>query len=66
METNKWIKSSECESNTCVEVMKCDSGKCVEVLHRAATDMVYVNKLSFTTDEWRVFVAGVKAGEFDV
>jgi hypothetical protein len=73
MERNMWVKATGCESNTCVEVMahehtdRCDSGKCVEVFASDPTiGMVYVNKNTFTVNEWRVFVDGVRAGEFDV
>ncbi|HEX3924339.1 MAG TPA: DUF397 domain-containing protein [Streptosporangiaceae bacterium] len=46
-------------------------GSCVEV--RASADSVAVRdtkdrggpSLGFTPDEWRAFIAGAKAGEFD-
>jgi Domain of unknown function (DUF397) len=47
-------------------------GSCVEV--RASADSVAVRdtkdrggpSLGFTPDEWRAFIAGAKAGEFDL
>lgn len=65
------------ESETSVHDFKkssfCAGGGCVEV---AITnkDAIYIrdtkdaaqNALQFTTEEWREFVAGVKAGEFDL
>jgi len=54
-----WKRSSRCESNGCVEVMLDPAQVWV-----SGTDEWQI--LKFTADEWRVFVAGVKAGEFDV
>ena len=48
----------------------CHLGNCVKV--STADSRVYVGStqqnwvLSFTTDEWTAFLAGVKAGEFDL
>ena len=91
--TNKWGKSSFCESGQrievgqftessacgggeCLEVGRftkssaCDSSACVEVGH---FDGVAVRNskepdtyVVFTTEEWRLFLLGAKAGEFDV
>jgi hypothetical protein len=70
MKTNTWITSSACETGDCVEVMACDTGACVEVFASTGNGdgggMVYVKKNSFTYGEWRAFVKGVRAGEFDV
>lgn len=57
-----WRRGSGCDHSTCVEVA------------RTATDRILVRDsrgeespiLAFDRDEWRVFVAGVKAGEFDI
>jgi hypothetical protein len=55
-----WYKSSYSLSNgACVEVRP---GDLVEVRNSRAPG---AGKLSFTHAEWRAFVAGVKAGEFD-
>lgn len=55
---------------------RCSSGGCVEVAIAGAGDQATIDVrdgkqsggavLTFTALEWRVFVAGVRAGEFDV
>jgi hypothetical protein len=70
-----WRKSSFCDTGSCVEWQRssrCDAGNCVEV-HVPVPGNVLVQDsknpgviLTFTDEEWRDFVAGVKAGEFDV
>ena len=55
-----WRKSSRCASSSCVEVAW-DAGM---VLLRDSKD-AEGPILSCTTEEWRAFIAGVKAGEFD-
>jgi hypothetical protein len=52
-------KSSLCESSGCVEVSLGD-----QILVRNSTDPSKI--VSFTKEEWRVFVAGVRSGEFEV
>jgi hypothetical protein len=57
-----WIKSSYCAA---------DKPQCVEVALTAAGVQVRDSKspvatLRFTVDEWTAFLAGVKAGEFDL
>ena len=48
------------------------NGNCVEVGHVITEVLMRDSKdpdgpvLHFTTDEWRAFIAGVKAGEFDL
>ena len=47
----------------------CSLGDCVEVAHAADGVLVRDSKnpaqhLTFDADEWRAFIAGVKAGEF--
>lgn len=73
----KQVTSSFCSGAECVAVERvssfCHSGGCVGVT--AAADEIVVRDtkqgpdapgLRFTLDEWHAFVAGVKAGEFDV
>lgn len=49
----------------------CGAGNCVEVAHSQGSYLVRDTKIGgeqhliFDADEWRAFVAGVKAGEFD-
>lgn len=57
----RWVKASECgESSHCVEVA--DGGTAVQVRQSLAPDGPV---LTFTRDEWDVFTAGVKNGDFD-
>jgi hypothetical protein len=51
----------------------CDTATCVEVGHSPDTGYVYVRHstekdrfIVFLPDEWATFIAGVKAGEFDI
>jgi len=50
----------------------CNNGACVEIAFTEDSVVVRDSKnpqaqtLSYTTGEWRDFVAGVKSGEFDV
>lgn len=55
-----WQRSTFCSSSACVEVGVTPLGVAVRDSkdHRAAM-------LQYTPDEWRAFVQGVKAGEFD-
>lgn len=67
--------SSFCEGASCAEVgfeksSFCDAGVCAEV-HRGDTVLMRNNQnpdvvVEFDHDEWKAFVAGVKAGEFDL
>jgi hypothetical protein len=71
-----FVKSSFCDASTCPEVgyvksSFCDSNSCPEihttedvVLFRDSEDPDTVVKIK--PESWRTFVAGVKAGEFDV
>lgn len=76
----QWKKASNCETGACVEVgtnwvksTKSSTGNCVEV-KRPHETIVYVRNsngidgltLRFTADEWRAFILGAKAGEFDI
>jgi hypothetical protein len=54
-------RSSFCSVGACVEVAF-DRGGAVAIRDSRHVDQI----LSFTGDEWAVFVAGVKAGEFDL
>jgi hypothetical protein len=73
----EWTRSSRCDTGNCVEWRKSTysdcTGTCVEVQQPVPGNvMVRDSKkpdgsiLVFTNDEWRAFVLGVKAGEFDV
>jgi hypothetical protein len=53
--------SSFCTGGACVGVV--DGGETVEVVD---TKNVGGARLRFTSDEWTAFLAGVKAGEFDL
>lgn len=55
----RWVTSSFCGTGGCVQVRRAEQ---VEVRHSGADEP----PMTFTRDEWRAFVAGVKAGEFDV
>jgi hypothetical protein len=62
VERNVWRKSSRSGSNgQCVEVR--DRGDAVDV--RDSKDP-HGGSLTVTASEWAAFVAGVKAGEFDL
>lgn len=62
--TGEWFKSSFSGVNgNCVEVKLGDDGSAsVRDTKQAGSGPV----LSFTSGEWRAFVAGVRQGEFDV
>jgi hypothetical protein len=55
-----WRKSSFCDSSQCAEVEI--RGQHVMIRRSDGQSAV----LTFSPDEWAAFVAGVKAGEFDV
>ena len=50
---------------------KCANSSCVEAARHGGTVLIRDSKdpnsptLSYTPEEWRAFIAGVKAGEFD-
>lgn len=56
-----WVRASFCNIGGCVEV---EQGK-DEVRMRDGKD-ADSPVLAFTHDEWAAFMAGVKAGEFDL
>jgi hypothetical protein len=58
----RWIKSHRCSADGCVEVAHLPGGSV------ALRDSKNVSKAAhvFDQDEWAAFIAGVKAGEFDL
>lgn len=65
MTANKWIKSSfSAENVCCVEIMK---GPMI-AMRDSKTPRLAVDDtiLNFSAEAWRSFIAGVKAGEFDL
>lgn len=61
-----WRKSSHCDHNSCVWVdIRADVVR-VGGRSMAPTSSGLLSVLTFTHDEWAAFVAGVKAGEFDL
>ncbi|MFI7586486.1 DUF397 domain-containing protein [Spongisporangium articulatum] len=60
LESNGWQVSSYCAGSGCVEVQRGDEVRVRDAKTTASP------VLTFDRDEWRAFVAGVKAGEFDV
>jgi len=54
-----WRRSSKCEATSCVEVADLDG--VVGLRNSNEPDTA----LTFTAESWRVFVASVRAGEFD-
>ena len=61
---NEWKKSSLREDAACVEVRPGFESDYPSVTVRDSKDPDGP-RLRFHVDEWRAFVAGVKAGEFD-
>lgn len=56
-----WVSSEFCTNSSCVEVALVEDA----VLVRDAKDADHA-PLRFDVPEWEAFVAGVKAGQFDV
>jgi hypothetical protein len=57
----QWQRPSSCDSaNSCFEVKMLGA----TVLVRSSSDPTH--SLGFTEDEWNVFIAAVKSGEFDL
>ena len=54
-----WRRSSECTSGTCVEVARVPGGYLIRDTKHPESE-----PLSFTDDEWEVFVRAVKRDEF--
>jgi len=57
-----WRRSTRCIDGKCVEVAEDDD----HVLVRDSKQGVAGDVLNFTRQEWADFIAGVKAGEFDI
>ncbi len=57
----KWRKSTESATSNCVEVAR--SGETVLVRDSKNRSG---SVLTFTGDEWRAFLTGVRSGEFDL
>lgn len=56
-----WRRSTYCGNSSCVEVaIKGDEIRIRDSKHLASAALVY------NRDEWLAFIAGVKAGEFDL
>lgn len=55
-----WNTSSRCESSMCTAVAFTDDRVLI------ANTANLADHLTFTPDEWRTFIEGAKAGEFDV
>lgn len=63
LEAGKWVKSSFSNGsggNNCVEVI--DRGSSIGVRNSLSG----FASVHFTRDEWRAFIDGVHAGEFDI
>jgi len=60
MSATAWKRSSWCGTSSCVEVASL--GGAVAVRDSKSADSAV---LLYTPDEWRAFIVGVKAGEFD-
>jgi hypothetical protein len=59
----EWVRSSRCHTtNCCVEVAVFDNG---DILVRDSNSPSQ-SPLWFSPEEWKDFLAGVKAGEFDL
>jgi uncharacterized protein DUF397 len=57
----EWRRASRCTSGGCVEVAITSHG--IIVRDSKIKDS---SELTYTPDEWRVFIEGVKSGEFDI
>ncbi len=60
-EHDGWVKSSFSNRYNCVEFRRVEGG--VEVRNSKRPDEAVV---SYTDSEWRAFIQGAKAGEFDI
>lgn len=59
----EWIRSTKCDGGTCIEVAF-DPGSDSEYAGIRTTSMP-TEVIWVSRDEWKAFVAGVEAGEFD-
>ena len=57
--TAPWRRSSFCSAGNCVEVAPAGAGVAVRDTKSSS------GLLFYTRDEWRAFIDGAKAGEFD-
>jgi hypothetical protein len=66
MKHNTWVKSSfsSASGNNCVEVLQTNSDE-MTIFVRNSKDRLR-DSVMFTRDEWLAFLAGAKAGEFDI
>lgn len=55
----RWKRTRGCADSHCVEIF--DGGHEIHVRNSKAPDVL----VQFTPAEWRVFLAGVKRGDFD-
>jgi hypothetical protein len=55
-----WRRSSWCSTNSCVEIAELRDGVAIRDSKSPDTSPI----LTFSSDEWRSFIAGVKTGEF--
>lgn len=64
----EWTKSSKCDAGSCVEVLLDDetSNESLVFIRNSNSPMTRSPAQFFTVEEWRAFIAGAKAGEFDV
>ena len=58
-ESGRWRKATFCAAGECVEISRQDDRI---VLRNSALPRAVVR---YTPEEWRAFVAGLRAGEFD-
>jgi predicted secreted Zn-dependent protease len=63
MKEDEWVRSSECDAGSCVEVLVDDN---LIFVRSSEAGQLGPAAQFFTVLEWRAFIAGVKAGEFDV
>lgn len=60
----KWTKSSKCDDGTCVEVALDGIGTMIDSV--AVRNSAIPGEVAwFTPEEWAVFTAAAKAGEFE-
>lgn len=62
MPPHMFFRSSFCNGNNCVEVSVTQTGAVLLRDSKAPDQGPY----TFSSAEWKAFIAGVKAGEFDV
>ncbi|OQO89949.1 DUF397 domain-containing protein [Saccharomonospora piscinae] len=60
-QSDGWVKSSFSNQHNCVEFRRVDGG--VEVRNSKRPDEATIR---YTDSEWSAFIAGAKAGEFDL